>query len=137
MVNVTLRVVPPEAPEELEVSRGETVRLRLVNPSASTIYRAALQGHRMTVTHADGQPVEPVAVDSLRIGMGERYDVLVEANNPGAWQALWASALFPEFNMRLARAAGIEDYAPCPISVDSYPTFAIQLPMISLPHAEP
>jgi multicopper oxidase len=25
-------------------------------------------------------------VDAVRIGMGERYDVLVEARNPGAWQ---------------------------------------------------
>lgn len=61
------------------------------------------------VTHADGQPVEPVEVDVARVGMGERYDVvdngtgrgplkdtvIVEptqqlsidrlADNPGAW----------------------------------------------------
>jgi FtsP/CotA-like multicopper oxidase with cupredoxin domain len=77
---------PPEAPEEFEVRRGEVVRLRLMNPSAATIFRVALAGHRMTVTHADGQPVEPVEVDAVRIGMGERYDVLVEAGSPGAWQ---------------------------------------------------
>ncbi|MDQ3567531.1 MAG: multicopper oxidase family protein [Actinomycetota bacterium] len=90
----------PESPEELEVSRGDTVRLRLINSSASTIYRAALQGHRMTVTHADGQPVEPITVDSLRIGMGERYDVLVEADNPGTWQL----AATPEGAPKTARA---------------------------------
>lgn len=91
---------PPESPEEIEVSRGDTVRLRLINSSASTIYRAALQGHRMTVTHADGQPVEPITVDSLRIGMGERYDALVEADNPGTWQL----AATPEGAPRTARA---------------------------------
>lgn len=77
---------PPEAPAEFVVRRGERVRLRIANPSAATIFRVALAGHRLTVTHADGQAVEPVAVDVLRIGMGERYDVLVEADNPGAWQ---------------------------------------------------
>ncbi|MEJ7841427.1 MAG: multicopper oxidase family protein [Rubrobacter sp.] len=77
---------PPEAPEEIEVRRGEKVRLRLVNPSSATIYRVALSGHRMTVTHADGQPVEPVEAEVIRIGMGERYDVLVETDNPGVWQ---------------------------------------------------
>ncbi|MEW6637214.1 MAG: multicopper oxidase family protein, partial [Actinomycetota bacterium] len=76
----------PEAPEELTVRRGQQVRLRLLNPSSATIFRVALAGHRMTVTHTDGQPVEPVEADVIRIGMGERYDVLVEAYNPGVWQ---------------------------------------------------
>jgi FtsP/CotA-like multicopper oxidase with cupredoxin domain len=73
-------------PTELKVARGDKVRLRFINASAATIYHVALQGHRMTVTHTDGQAVEPVEVDVLRIGMGERYDVLVTANNPGVWQ---------------------------------------------------
>ncbi|WP_166398712.1 multicopper oxidase domain-containing protein [Rubrobacter marinus] len=77
---------PADDPEELEVREGEKVRIRLINPSGATIYRVALAGHRMTVTHADGQPVEPVEVDVVRIGMGERYDVIVAADNPGTWQ---------------------------------------------------
>jgi FtsP/CotA-like multicopper oxidase with cupredoxin domain len=51
----------------------------------------ALGGHRLTVTHADGRPVEPVTVDALHIGMGERYDVIVEADNPGAWPLMAAT----------------------------------------------
>jgi len=77
---------PAEEPEEFEVRKGDRVRFRLINPSASTIYRVALEGHRMTVTHTDGQPVEPVEADVIRIGMGERYDVLVNADNHGVWQ---------------------------------------------------
>jgi FtsP/CotA-like multicopper oxidase with cupredoxin domain len=73
-------------PFELTVKKGQRIRLRLINASAATTYHVALQGHRLTVTHTDGQPVELVRVDALRIGMGERYDVLVEANNPGLWQ---------------------------------------------------
>lgn len=75
-----------DAPLELSVKKGDKARIRIINASASSIYRVALQGHRLTVTHTDGQPVEPVEVDALRIGMGERYDVLVSANNPGLWQ---------------------------------------------------
>lgn len=74
----------PEDPAVFDVKKGERVRLRLVNPSSATTYHLALAGHRLTVTHADGQPVEPVEVDSLLIGMGERYDVVVEATQPGA-----------------------------------------------------
>lgn len=39
----------------------------------------------MTVTHADGRPVDPVEVDSVVLSMGERYDVIVEADTPGEW----------------------------------------------------
>lgn len=76
------------------------MRLRLINPSASTIYRVALEGHGLTVIHADGQPVEPVEVEAVWIGMGKRYDMLVEAGNPGVWQ-LAAQA---EGTKELARA---------------------------------
>ncbi|QYJ16343.1 Multicopper oxidase MmcO [Rubrobacter xylanophilus DSM 9941] len=77
---------PPEDPATFEVRRGKRVRLCLVNPSAETVFRFAAGGHRLTVTHADGQPVEPVTVNVLRIGMGERYDVVFEADNPGVHQ---------------------------------------------------
>jgi FtsP/CotA-like multicopper oxidase with cupredoxin domain len=90
----------PEDPETLSVRRGEKVRLRLMNPAAETIFRFVVAGHKLSVTHADGLPVEPVEVDTLRIGMGERYDVLLEANNPGVWQ-MTAS---PEGKSGLGRA---------------------------------
>ncbi|MGI9003505.1 MAG: hypothetical protein ACR2GH_17925 [Pseudonocardia sp.] len=41
------------------------------------MFRVAIGGHRMTVTHTDGFPVEPVTVDTLQVAPGERYDVLV------------------------------------------------------------
>ncbi len=74
----------PADPAVFDVKEGERVRFRLVNPSSATTYHLALSGHRMWVSHADGRPVEPVEVDSLAIGMGERYDVIVEADTPGA-----------------------------------------------------
>lgn len=91
---------PPEDPEELEVRQGERVRLRMINAASSTIFRVALAGHKLSATHTDGQPVEPVEADVVRIGPGERYDVIVEADNPGVWQ-LAAEA---EGTEKLARA---------------------------------
>lgn len=35
----------------------------------------------MTVTHTDGFPVVPTDVDALLLGMGERYDVIVNAGD--------------------------------------------------------
>ena len=78
-------------PPSFEVRRGERVRLRLMNLASATLFRVALAGHRLTVTHTDGRPVRPVKVDAVVLGMGERYDVVVEANNPGAWPLAAAS----------------------------------------------
>ena len=82
---------PPADPAVLDVRRGERVRLRLMNPASQTTFRVALAGHRMRVIHADSRPVEPFEVDAVRIGMGERYDVIVEADTPGAWNLVASS----------------------------------------------
>ncbi len=46
-----------------------------------TPYRFAIADHRLTVTHADGFPVDSVEVDNVVLGMGERYDVIVTAKS--------------------------------------------------------
>jgi FtsP/CotA-like multicopper oxidase with cupredoxin domain len=67
----------PAAPETIEAAPGSRLRLRIINAGGDTAFRVALGGHRLTVTHTDGFPVEPVDTDALLVGMGERYDVLV------------------------------------------------------------
>ncbi|MBW8485883.1 multicopper oxidase family protein [Actinomadura parmotrematis] len=67
----------PAAPVTFTASPGQRARVRLINAASDTAYRVALGGHRLTVTHTDGFPVEHVTADTLIIGMGERYDVLV------------------------------------------------------------
>jgi FtsP/CotA-like multicopper oxidase with cupredoxin domain len=91
---------PPEAPAVFNVKTGERVRLRLINPSGATIYRFAIGGHPVTVSHADGRPVIPFRVDALHIGPGERYDILVDAKSPGAWPI----AAAPDNDLPPARA---------------------------------
>lgn len=60
---------------------GKKVRLRIINAGGDTAYRVALGGHRLTITHTDGFPVQHQEVDALLVGMGERYDVLVTLGN--------------------------------------------------------
>ena len=91
----------PENPPQFETKRGERVRFRVVNAGGATVFRVAVQGHKLTVTHSDGFPVHPVRVDAFEISPGERYDFLVEADNPGAWAIVAAPA--GEFE-RAARA---------------------------------
>ncbi|WP_328527164.1 multicopper oxidase family protein [Nocardioides sp. NBC_00368] len=68
----------PRAPVTLTGRPGQRARIRIVNAGSDTAFRVALGGHRLTVTHSDGFPVTPVATDALLIGMGERYDVIVD-----------------------------------------------------------
>jgi FtsP/CotA-like multicopper oxidase with cupredoxin domain len=66
-----------EAPSTFEAKPGERIRIRLINAGSDTAFRVALGGHRLRVTHTDGYPVTHVDADTLLIGMGERYDVVV------------------------------------------------------------
>jgi FtsP/CotA-like multicopper oxidase with cupredoxin domain len=56
---------------------GEKVRLRFINSGAMTFFDVRIPGLKMTVIQADGQSVEPVTVDEIRIGVAETYDVIV------------------------------------------------------------
>ena len=68
---------PTADPAQFTGTPGSRVRLRLINAAGDTAFRVALGGHRLTVTHTDGFPVEPAEADSVLLGMGERYDLLV------------------------------------------------------------
>lgn len=57
---------------------GEKVRLRIINGAATTIFDLRIPGLKMTVVSADGQDVEPVTVDEIRVSVAETYDVIVE-----------------------------------------------------------
>ncbi|MBY8856813.1 multicopper oxidase family protein [Nocardia sp. CA2R105] len=65
-------------PVTFSAKPGQRMRLRIINAAADTAFRVAVGGHQLRVTHADGYPVQPVTTSSLLIGMGERYDVIVE-----------------------------------------------------------
>lgn len=68
-------------PSVFTAKPGDRIRLRVINAGGDTAFRIALGGHEMTVTHTDGFPVEQVRTGALLLGMGERYDVLVTAQD--------------------------------------------------------
>ncbi len=74
------------ATQPLKVRRGERVRLRLINASAEHTHVVRLAGHRLHVTHTDGNPlVQPVEVDAIPIAPSERFDAFFRAETPGVW----------------------------------------------------
>ncbi|GAB2470919.1 multicopper oxidase family protein [Streptomyces incanus] len=64
-------------PTQFKAKPGERIRLRIINAAAETPFRVALGGHQLTVTHSDGFPVQHHKVDSVLLGMAERYDALI------------------------------------------------------------
>ncbi|MFF1447074.1 multicopper oxidase family protein [Streptomyces sp. NPDC058274] len=68
-------------PSVFRARPGDRIRIRFVNAGGDTAFRVALGGHEMTVTHTDGFPVRHATTDTLLLGMGERYDVLVTAKD--------------------------------------------------------
>jgi CopA family copper-resistance protein len=65
--------------------RGERVRLRFINGSSMTFFDVRIPGLKLTVVAADGQDVEPVTIDELRIGIAEVCDVIVEPKDDRAY----------------------------------------------------
>jgi FtsP/CotA-like multicopper oxidase with cupredoxin domain len=67
----------------VEVKKGETLRLRVINGSSTYALRFQVDGHPLTVIATDGAPMQPVEVDNLVLAVGERIDVLLKADQEG------------------------------------------------------
>ena len=92
---------------------GEKIRLRFINGSSSTIFDVRIPGLKMTVVSADGQDVEPIAVDEFRISVAETYDVIVEPNDERAY-TVFAQSIDRSGHARgtLAPRAGMQAEVP-------------------------
>lgn len=71
---------------------GEKIRLRFINASAMTYFDVRIPGLKMQVVQADGNEVDPVAVDAFRIAVAETYDVIVEPKDQRAY-TIFAEAM--------------------------------------------
>src|SRR5258707_7972084 len=90
---------PAEANWTALFKPGERVRLRLINASAMTLFDVRIPGLPMTVVQADGNYVQPVTVDEMRLGVAETYDVIVQPHEETAY-TIFAQ---PESRDRYAR----------------------------------
>jgi manganese oxidase len=73
------------ATEPIVAKRGQKVRIRFMN-EGMMIHPMHLHGMHMTVIDKDGWPQPaPWKCDTLNIAPGERWDVIVDCNNPGTW----------------------------------------------------
>lgn len=73
------------ATEPIVAKKGQKLRIRFMN-EGMMIHPMHLHGMHMTVIAKDGwaQPA-PWKCDTLNVAPGERWDVIVNCNNPGTW----------------------------------------------------
>jgi len=73
------------ATDPLVAKLGQKIRIRFMN-EGMMIHPMHLHGMHMTVISKDGWPVPaPWKCDTLNVAPGERWDVIVNCNNPGTW----------------------------------------------------
>ncbi|RUL87025.1 copper resistance system multicopper oxidase [Tautonia sociabilis] len=84
--------LPPGANWTGVFARGERIRLRFINAGAASYFDVRIPGLKMTVVQADGQDIQPVVVDELRIAIAETYDVIVEPGEGPAY-TIFAEAM--------------------------------------------
>eukprot|EP00951_Prasinocladus_malaysianus_P034944 scaffold356699_cov33-Prasinocladus_malaysianus.AAC.1 len=66
------------------VTAGKRYLLRMVNTGIVYTMRVSLPEHRLILVGADGSPIRPIIVDSLKIDLGESYGAILEATGqPG------------------------------------------------------
>ncbi len=73
------------ATQPIVVKRGQRLRIRYMN-EGQIIHPMHLHGLIQEVIAKDGRPLpQPYLVDTVDVAPGERYDVVVTAQEPGVW----------------------------------------------------
>lgn len=70
----------------IETGSDKTIRLRIINGSASSFFFVEFAGGEMTIISADGINVEPVKIKRLLIGVAETYDVIIDIPQSGMYE---------------------------------------------------
>lgn len=73
----------PAAPlSVVNIETGKRYRFRIVSMACDPNFTFSIDNHQFTVIEADGEGVVPLLVDSLVISPGQRYSVVLNANQP-------------------------------------------------------
>jgi len=80
------------------VTRGRKYRFRVIGTGAIYPLRISVDNHQITVVSSDGYDIEPWVVESFIINPGERYDFILDANQP--YGNYWIRADSMEVNVK-------------------------------------
>ncbi|KAG6888301.1 hypothetical protein C0995_009300 [Termitomyces sp. Mi166 len=66
----------------INVKKGTRYRFRIIAMSCDPNFTFSIDNHNMTIIEADGEYTDPLIVDELQIFAGQRYSVVITANQP-------------------------------------------------------
>ncbi|XP_050514560.1 uncharacterized protein LOC114336593 [Diabrotica virgifera virgifera] len=107
--------------EVFTITPGKRYRFRMINSFASVCpAQLTIQGHDLTLIATDGEPVQPVKVNTVISFSGERYDFVINADQaPGAY---WIQLRgLGECGIRRVQQLAILRYARGPYQPSSSP----------------
>lgn len=86
LINGTMVSPSGGAYSRTTLSAGKKHRLRLLNTGVDNHFQFSLDGHTLTVIAADFVPIVPYNATWIFIAIGQRYDVIIDANQtPGSY----------------------------------------------------
>lgn len=87
------------------VTKGKKHRIRLINTSVDNAIRVSIDSHAMQIITSDFTAVQPLSVTSVLLAIGQRYDVVVTANQAAA--NYWIRAVPESACLSSAGASGL------------------------------
>ncbi|KAK7590828.1 hypothetical protein V9T40_002441 [Parthenolecanium corni] len=115
--------------ETFTITPGRRYRMRMINSFASVCpAQMTIQGHPLILIATDGEPVHPVVVNTIISFSGERYDFVLNAEQPVG--AYWIQVRgLGECGNKRVQQLGILRYARGPYQPSSRPpTYDVGLP---------
>jgi FtsP/CotA-like multicopper oxidase with cupredoxin domain len=77
---------------ETTFTSGQSYLIRLVNGAIDTHWDFSIDNHTLTVIATDFVPIVPYTTTSVSIGMGQRYDLIVTADQSDVASDFWLRA---------------------------------------------
>ncbi|KAG6856178.1 hypothetical protein H0H87_006862 [Tephrocybe sp. NHM501043] len=119
----------------INVEQGKRYRFRIIGLSCDPSFNFTIHSHILTVIEADGQYTVPHPVDSIEVWAGQRYSVIVNANQPIGNYWLRANPHFargrPGFengrNSAIFRYLGAADEEPTSTGISILPLREVNL----------
>jgi FtsP/CotA-like multicopper oxidase with cupredoxin domain len=65
---------------KISVVKGKKYRIRLINTSVDSVFSVSMDKHPFTVITSDFVPIRPYVTDQITMNIGQRYDVIINAN---------------------------------------------------------
>lgn len=99
----------------INVEQGKRYRFRVVGASCDPWFNFTIDGHPMTVIETDGIETEPFVVDSIPVSAGQRYSVVVTANQTVGNYWIRALSNHPNQTFEGGQSSAILRYAGAPV----------------------